>query len=626
MRVLLVDHDSEGLEAISRAIRGVLELDCVTSKGDALLLLRQNTYDVLIACERCIDGSGLDLLGRTTRAAAPLKRIFAAASDRLQLLGPRLAPFKVQRTIAYPIDLEELWLAIAQVTGTSDDTDGTIERVVLDERGIPASGTTPRAPIPPRPTAPLRELRPAPVAAPPAPAIAAPMPGGGVARTAAARMSQSAPELPLRAPPPPRQPPPVARQVPPASISDTGRMRALAPPPAPAPAATPAPPRQDFPAWVPEPQVADDFAEVAAQAKFGVQRKTVDEASRRKKRRLITASAAAVVVAGVIVLLIEKFYDPEARAREAAIAAEVSRMAEQQKVTDGLLLIENDIEQAIMENDLDLARSELARLVERSPAHPRREFLQASIDRAAELARLASQKEPGSRNAGSAETDRAARNAGDLRPTAAARGPERESRADDRPDTPRPARTDTSSSQSNRVYGAPIGEPPPRATIPLDAPINAPPTAGAATRRADNAFSGRTVEASDSGAAPSAVPTSVVPGENAGGSATVPIPAAATPAPTPPAPVDVVPARLVKRVTPIVSADVPRRTEGFVVVRIRISETGKVSDVEVLESTPTGVFDSAALSAVRKWVYEPRRENGVAVESQARARLVFEGG
>ena len=163
MRVLLVDHDSEGLETIARAIRGVLELDCVTSKGDALLLLRQNTYDVLIACERAVDGSGLDLLGRTTRTAVPLKRIFAAAPERLQLLGPRLAPFKVQRTINYPIDLEELWLAIAQVTGgPNDETDGTIERVVLDERGIPASGTTPRAPIPPRPPAPLGGMRAAP--------------------------------------------------------------------------------------------------------------------------------------------------------------------------------------------------------------------------------------------------------------------------------------------------------------------------------------------------------------------------------------------------------------------------------------------------------------------------------
>jgi TonB family protein len=374
--------------------------------------------------------------------------------------------------------------------------------------------------------------------------------------------------------------------------------------------------------------VADDFAEVAAQAKFGVQRKTVDEASRRKRRRLITASVAAVAVAGVIVVLIEKFYDPEARAREAAIAAEVSRMAEQQKVTDSLLLIENDIEQAIMENDLDLARSELARLVEQSPAHPRREFLQASIDRAAELARLASQKETASGNVGSAGTERPARNAGNTRPERSSRDgrqPERVVRTNDRPNTSTQARADAPPAQTRRVYGAPIGEPPPRATIPLDAPINSPPTAGATTSRPDNAFSGRTVEASDSGATPTAVPTAVVPGQNASGSATGPMPAASAPAPTPPAPVDVVPARLVKRVTPIVSADVPRRTSGFVVVRISISETGKVSEVEVVESTPAGVFDSAALSAVRKWVYEPRRENGVAVGSQARARLVFEG-
>src|SRR5689334_5053005 len=198
MRVLLVDHDSEGLEAIARAIRGVLEIDCVSSKGDAMLLLRQNTYDELIACERCVDGSGLDLLGRTTRTTTPLKRIFAAPPERLQLLGPRLAPFKVQRTINYPIDLEELWLAIAQVTGTNDETDGTIERVVLDERGIPASGTSPRSAIPPRSPALLREVRATVPAHTPAPAVAA---AGG--RTAAARMPQAAPEPPLRAPPPP---------------------------------------------------------------------------------------------------------------------------------------------------------------------------------------------------------------------------------------------------------------------------------------------------------------------------------------------------------------------------------------------------------------------------------------
>jgi TonB family protein len=621
MRVLLVDHDSEGLEAISRAIRGVLELDCVTSKGDALLLLRQNTYDVLIACERCVDGSGLDLLGRTTRTAVPLKRIFAAAPDRLQLLGPRLAPFKVQRTIAYPIDLEELWLAIAQVTGTNDETDGTIERVVLDERGIPANGSTPRAPIPPRPPAPLREVRsvPAPlVSAPPAPPAPTPVIAASVSapagRAAAARLAQPAPEPPLRAPPPPRQPPVVARTAPPAATSDTGRMRALAPV-----APPPAPLREPPPSWVPEISAEDEFTQVAEAARLGVQRKVVDEAARRKKRRLITASAAAVAVAAVIVVLIEQFYDPEARARERAIAAEMSRMAEQQKVTDNLLMIQVDIEKAITENNLDLARSKLASLVEQSPSHPRIEFLRASIDRAAELARLAS------RSAGSAEPERAT-----ARPAAAARTrepeaqPERQTRTAERT-TQRAARSEQLSAASDsgaprRVYGAPIGEAPRQPTIPLDAPINAPPTTTASPPRTDNAFSGRTIEAGDA----STRAATAVPGQNPAGSAAVQMPPASAPAQSPPPAIDVVPAKLVRRVTPVVSADVPLRTQGYVVVRIDITRAGRVSNVEVVESSPPGVFDASALTAVRKWLYEPRKENGVAVESQARARLVFE--
>ena len=104
--------------------------------------------------------------------------------------------------------------------------------------------------------------------------------------------------------------------------------------------------------WTPEAPLEDDFAQVAAQARMGVQRKVVDEVSRRKRQRLLTACGVAVAVSGVLVFLIEKFYDPEARARERAIAQEVTRMAEQQKVTDDLTLIEVDIENAIMNNEV----------------------------------------------------------------------------------------------------------------------------------------------------------------------------------------------------------------------------------------------------------------------------------
>ena len=99
------------------------------------------------------------------------------------------------------------------------------------------------------------------------------------------------------------------------------------------------------------------------------------------------------------------------------------------------------------------------------------------------------------------------------------------------------------------------------------------------------------------------------------------MPQAAEPAP---APRDVTPAKLVKRVQPVVSSSILRKTSGFVVLKFEIADTGRVGNVEIVESTPQGVFDEAAVAAVRKWVYEPRRENGGAVSSLAKARLVFE--
>jgi len=610
MRVLLVDHDSEGLERIARAIRGVLELDCVSSKSDALLLLRQNTYDVLIACERAIDGSGLDLLGRTTRTAVPLKRIFAAAPERLQLLGPRLAPFKVQRTINYPIDLEELWLAIAQVTGGPDDeTDGTIERVVLDERGIPASGTTPRAPIPQRPPAPLGGMRSAsPPPQAPMPAIAVAASG---ARAAAARMVQPAPEPPLRAPPPPRAPPAVRQAAPAAPMRTTApAMKPIPPMPMP-PLQSAQPSHTELPGWTPDGAGDDDFAQVAAQARLGVQRKVVDEASRRKRQRLLAACGIAVAVAAALVFLIEKFYDPEARARAQAIEQEVTRMAEQQKVTDDLTRIEIDIEDAITKNDLVTARAELARLIEQAPDHPRREFLQTSIDRAAELQKLAGQSQPpeppaAARPRNPTPTQRVPSKAPER---VVARAPERS--------VPPPSTRDTSPPASkSRTYGAPISEPPRVSTIALDAPINSPPTTSTIQREKN--FSGRTVEASDS-----AVGGSSAPPSNAGTAVAVPAPTAA-PAQKSPAAVDVTPAKILKRVTPVMGPEVPRKAKGYVIVQFDIGDNGRVDNVEVIESTPRGIFDDAAVTAVRKWVYEPRKENGVAVPSQSKARLVFE--
>jgi protein TonB len=113
---------------------------------------------------------------------------------------------------------------------------------------------------------------------------------------------------------------------------------------------------------------------------------------------------------------------------------------------------------------------------------------------------------------------------------------------------------------------------------------------------------------------------------NAAGSAAAPMPSAApAAAPTPPPAIDVVPAKIVKRIIPVPPGGLARgKDKGYVVVKFSIGVNGRVGDLEVLESEPQGVFDNAAQDAVRKWVYEPRKENGVAVESSAKARLVFD--
>jgi TonB family protein len=393
-----------------------------------------------------------------------------------------------------------------------------------------------------------------------------------------------------------------------------------------APAPNPPAMRTELPGWIPEtPAVEDDFAQVAAQARLGVQQKVVDEATRRKRQRLLAACGIAVVVAGAIVFLIETFYDPEARAREKAIAAEVTRMAEQQKVTDNLTMIEVEIERAIMNNEVGAARTALATLIEKSPDHPRREFLQDAIDRAAELQKLAAAGQARPEPPPSAPVSVRANDAGKPAARSPARNPERV--ATRTPERGAQSRSSGSSNPSSgakpRVYGAPISEPPRPPSIALDAPINSQASAGPIRR--DNNFGGRTVEASDSAnrASPQTASASQGPGAAAGSAVAIPPVAPPAAAPAPPS-VEVIPAKIVKRVTPVVSAEKTRASSGFVVVKFDISDNGRVNNVEVVESSPPGVFDDAALTAVRKWQYEPRKENGVAVPSQAKARLVFD--
>ncbi len=48
--------------------------------------------------------------------------------------------------------------------------------------------------------------------------------------------------------------------------------------------------------------------------------------------------------------------------------------------------------------------------------------------------------------------------------------------------------------------------------------------------------------------------------------------------------------------------------EGKVILQIIIDEQGKVTEAEVILAQPPGVFEQAALAAVRQWIFEPARQ------------------
>ncbi|MBS0416727.1 MAG: TonB family protein [Proteobacteria bacterium] len=127
MRVLVVDQDSASNLAITRSLRDLYTVDCVTNKADCLDLLRSNSFEVIVATERLEDGSGLELLGQISKKWPSVLRIFAADRQRLQLLRGRLGPFELFQTLAYPIDADKLLAALQKATGGPNPNSREVE-------------------------------------------------------------------------------------------------------------------------------------------------------------------------------------------------------------------------------------------------------------------------------------------------------------------------------------------------------------------------------------------------------------------------------------------------------------------------------------------------------------------
>ncbi len=67
-----------------------------------------------------------------------------------------------------------------------------------------------------------------------------------------------------------------------------------------------------------------------------------------------------------------------------------------------------------------------------------------------------------------------------------------------------------------------------------------------------------------------------------------------------------------------------RGIQGWVIVQFTISATGTVKDQKVVDSS-NKIFDDAALKAIARWRYNPKVDEGVAVERKGvQTKLVFQ--
>ena len=80
-------------------------------------------------------------------------------------------------------------------------------------------------------------------------------------------------------------------------------------------------------------------------------------------------------------------------------------------------------------------------------------------------------------------------------------------------------------------------------------------------------------------------------------------------------------------VEPVYPAQAMRdHVEGWVLLEFTITETGSVRDIVVIESQPSGVFDTAAAEALAGWRYRPRMTDGRPVAHRSNVTMRFELG
>ena len=63
--------------------------------------------------------------------------------------------------------------------------------------------------------------------------------------------------------------------------------------------------------------------------------------------------------------------------------------------------------------------------------------------------------------------------------------------------------------------------------------------------------------------------------------------------------------------------------EGFVLFSVLVDENGAIRNLQVIESQPPGIFDQAAIKALKQWRFKPAYYKGKAVKVWAQQKIEF---
>jgi hypothetical protein len=112
MRILVADRNALLLAAIAATFGRHCEIVTATRRDACMEHVENRKFDVVVACEKLADYTGLELLSEVEAVSPPTLRIFAARPETLQRLGKRLDFFGLLGTLSYPIEARKLLVAL----------------------------------------------------------------------------------------------------------------------------------------------------------------------------------------------------------------------------------------------------------------------------------------------------------------------------------------------------------------------------------------------------------------------------------------------------------------------------------------------------------------------------------